>query len=91
MIEMVETGSSFIVSIGYDITRKMMFVEFKSGSIFAYKRIPKAIHNGLIAASSKGNFFNNNVRNVYKGVRLPPSDKSKFVKVSPAQAGEIIN
>jgi hypothetical protein len=45
-------------------------LEFRSGAIYRYFAVPPAVFQGLIAAESKGAYFNRHVRNRFRCQRL---------------------
>ncbi len=61
--------SSLLSSIGYSIDA-ILELEFRSGAIYRYFAVPQAVFEGLIAAESKGAFFNRNVRSRFRYLRL---------------------
>jgi hypothetical protein len=62
--------SSLLKSIGYSIDTTLE-LEFRSGAIYRYLAVPQAVFEALIAAKSKGAYFNRNVRNRFPYQRLP--------------------
>lgn len=58
--------SSNIQSLGYDKFRKKLEVEFKDGSIYRYKSVPKNIANDFEDAKSKGKYLNENIKRQYQ-------------------------
>ena len=63
-------ASSLLSSIGYS-TEAMLELEFRSGAIYRYFAVPHALFQQLIAAESKGAYFNRHVRNRFRYQRLP--------------------
>lgn len=61
--------SSLLSSIGYSIDTTLE-LEFRSGAIYRYFEVPQAVFEALIAAESKGAFFNRNVRSRFRYHRL---------------------
>jgi len=57
--------SSELRSIGYVPERAMLEVEFQSGGVYQYFGVPEVVFAGLVSASSKGRYFNANIREVY--------------------------
>lgn len=53
----VDVISSSISSIGYDISERVLEVEFTRGAIYQYKAVPAEEVLGLIFADSVGKFF----------------------------------
>jgi lysyl-tRNA synthetase class 2 len=57
--------SSAILSIGYDRERKELFVRFISGKSYIYHDVPLQVYEELLAAGSKGTYFNLHIRDRY--------------------------
>jgi hypothetical protein len=49
------------MTVGYDGLAKVLEVEFQSGKIYQYLEVPEHIYQDLMTASSKGEFFHDNV------------------------------
>lgn len=62
--------SSFIVSTGWNPEQRILVVLFKSTMIWAYENVPFEVYLNFIEADSAGNFFNNNIRNVYSAYNI---------------------
>src|SRR5437588_8759188 len=41
-------------------------IEFCDGAVYRYFAVPAAIHNALLAADSKGAYFNRKIRNCFR-------------------------
>ncbi len=69
---MVRTSvsSSNIRSIGYDAKAQILEVEFKSGGIYQYLNVPEDVFDRFMAASSKGRFFDQRVKDRYRAVKM---------------------
>lgn len=61
--------SSLLSSIGYSIEATLE-LEFRSGATYRYFAVPQAVFQDLIAAESKGAYFNRHVRNRFRYQRL---------------------
>ena len=61
--------SSVLSSIGYSLDTTLD-LEFRSGAIYRYFAVPSAVFQGLIAAESKGIYFNRSIRNRFPCQRL---------------------
>jgi KTSC domain len=61
--------SSLLRSIAYS-TDTTLELEFRNGAIYRYFAVPQAVFKALVAAESKGVFFNRNVRNRFRYQRL---------------------
>lgn len=62
--------SSFIKSVGWSSIAMTLVIEFKSGSLWAYHRVPKKVYKSFISAPSMGNYFNLSIRDIYSCERL---------------------
>lgn len=50
--------SQSLRSVGYDLARRLLEVEFTSGDLYRYFDVPPEWHRMLMAAASKGTWFN---------------------------------
>ncbi len=57
--------SSSLASAGYDAEAQILEVEFHHGGVYRYYDVPASAHQGLLAASSVGRFFQSRVRGQY--------------------------
>ena len=73
-MRMVAVESSTLAAVGYDAGRKVLALEFSSEAIYHYFGVPAAVHQSLLNASSKGTFFNRNIRGWFAHRRM--SDRS---------------
>jgi hypothetical protein len=64
-MERTRVRSSNISSIGYEVSTSTLEVEFHSGSIYQYSRVPERVFDALVGARSHGAFFNDHVRDNY--------------------------
>jgi hypothetical protein len=63
--------SSSIKSVGYDITRRILEVEFNNGSIYNYYEVPQLIYKELIEADSHGKYLDKHVKRAgYRYVKI---------------------
>lgn len=58
--------SSMIRSVGYDAKSRTLEMEFQTGAVYQYFDVPASVHKGLLAAASKGKYFNNEIRDCYE-------------------------
>ena len=54
--------STALATVGYDEARELLQVEFCGRAIYHYFGVPVTVHQGLLGASSKGNYFNQAIR-----------------------------
>jgi hypothetical protein len=64
-MDRILVNSSNIITIGYNADSKILEVEFRTGKVYQYEDVPEDIYQELMAASSKGQFFHDNVMNQY--------------------------
>ena len=67
---MPEVDSEAIVQVEYDAASGALFVRFASGEWYAYEGVPRGVYESLLAAPSKGRFFQAAIRDRYTFVRL---------------------
>jgi len=58
----VPVESSAIASIGYDVEDGTLEVEFSSGTVYRYLRVPADVAAALCGADSRGKYFGEFVR-----------------------------
>lgn len=58
-------NSSNLRSVGYDRSTQTLEIEFNSGSVYQYYNVPESVYNGLMNASSHGQYFAQNIRDAY--------------------------
>ena len=61
--------SSAISSVGYDERSSVLEVEFRSGAVYDYFKVPPKIYRQLLSAPSKGRFVSRRIRDQYPFVR----------------------
>ena len=67
----VPVESSLLASVHYDAEKSILDLEFHpDGVIYRYFGVPAEIHHRLLAAESKGSFFNSRIRNRFPYQRL---------------------
>jgi hypothetical protein len=63
--------SSVIRSFRYDTGRRNLHIEFQSGRRYGYQDVPPESYAAMKAAFSKGEFFNDQIRDQFACVRDP--------------------
>jgi hypothetical protein len=71
--------STTLASTGYDVGTHVLELEFRSGEIYRYAAVPEAIHRALLSAESKGQFFNQKIRNCFSHVRVKSAGSRKTI------------
>jgi lysyl-tRNA synthetase, class II len=47
-------------------------LEFRSGTTYRYREVPQRVYQELLKAESKGQYFNQHIRNRFRYVRIDP-------------------
>lgn len=64
------SGSSAFKGMGYSKISRVLDIEFNDKSVYRYLEVPEAVWNEFTSASSKGGYFNKNIRNNYSFEQL---------------------
>lgn len=65
-VPMTVVSSSAIKAVGYDSNTQHLFITFTKGKqAYTFCNVPAAVHVALMAAPSKGGFYNEQVRGRY--------------------------
>ncbi len=66
-------SSSSIASVGYDESSNTLEIGFQNGRVYLYLQVPGIEFEGLMAAHSKGRYFNSRIagRFDYRQIRGP--------------------
>jgi hypothetical protein len=63
--------SAALAAVGYDDARGILLLEFRSRAVYGYFGVPGPVYEALLAASSKGGYFNWAIRGQFPHSRLP--------------------
>ena len=63
-------ASTTLATIAYDDARKLLQLEFRSRTIYQYFDVPADVHQALLDAPSKGNYFNQAIRGRFAFTRI---------------------
>jgi len=66
----VDIQSSNLTSASYDTEASALTVNFVSGSIYEYEKVPWDVFTKFRMSDSQGKFFNNNIAKVYSYKKL---------------------
>ena len=69
-MEMYNVDSSNVAAVGYEEDSQTLQVAFNNGSTYQYFDVPQAIFEGLLGASSVGQYLNQNVKGAYRYSRV---------------------
>ena len=67
---MVPVVSSNLSAVGYDEVAGTLYVEFLSGSRYAYYGVPAETYRGLVSADSKGRYLHRFIKGAYAYRRI---------------------
>jgi hypothetical protein len=68
MMRRTPVQSSSLHSVGYE--NGVLEIQFQGGGVYRYFDVPDRIHQALLAAPSKGRFFNETIRDAYRYARV---------------------
>ena len=54
--------STTLTTVAYDRAGQVLRLEFRSHAVYCYFRVPPGVYQNLIAADSKGSYFNRYIR-----------------------------
>lgn len=63
----LETVTSDVIhAIGHDDETSVLEIIFNTGQIYQYRGVPRAVFEELMRAESKGNYFQENIRDEFE-------------------------
>lgn len=71
-MNVIPVESATLASVGYERDGGMLQLEFRSRAVYLYYAVPAEVHQALLAAESKGAYFNRAIRGRYQFVRIKP-------------------
>jgi hypothetical protein len=72
-VSSVPLNSTLIAGVSYEANSTLLQIEFRDGSLYRYFAVPVEVYEGLLAAESKGVYFNRRIRNVFQHAQLKRS------------------
>ena len=60
---LIRVNSSAIRAVGYD--GSTLTVEFHNGRVYDHPRVPRSVYESLMRVTSKGAYYNQNIRGRY--------------------------
>lgn len=78
-------------SVGYDAEREELEIEFSSGQVYCYERVPRSVYEWLLRASNKGIFVTRQIvgryteRALAAGAATPPDALEQALRDSLAR------
>ncbi len=62
--------STTLRSVGYNEKDKILQLEFTSGEVYEYDKVPISTYKKLMKAGSLGRFFNDEIKDIYTFCQL---------------------
>jgi len=62
-VDKLHVVSSVITAVGYDELNSTLEIEFRNGAVYEYSGVAVNAYKALISAASKGQYFDNWIRN----------------------------
>jgi hypothetical protein len=81
-----QVDSTSIAAIGHE--DDVLEVRFRNGGVYRYHGVPTAVFARLLAAESKGSFFNRRIRDAYRCERIERAPVS-VQEGEPAGSGSL--
>jgi hypothetical protein len=66
----VAVNSSLLANVSYDAGQSVLQLELCDGAVYRYFDVPPVIYEDLLAAESKGSYFNREIRDCFRYARL---------------------
>ncbi len=66
--------SATLAAIDYDDSREILQLEFRSHAVYRYLGVPGSVFEALVAAPSKGRYFNEAIRGHFSHCRISKAD-----------------
>jgi len=70
LVYRVAIESTTLSTVAYDDATSVLDIEFKHGGSYRYFMVPRRTYDALLAAESKGRFFNHAIRGRFAFTRL---------------------
>ena len=65
-MQRVKLESGSVRSIGYDVGKQLLEVEFDGGRVYHYFDVPHTVHAWLLRVPSKGAYINRMIKDEYR-------------------------
>jgi hypothetical protein len=69
-MEHIAVKSTNIRSVGYNLEKLVLEIDFHHGGLYQYLHVQEAMYQALMASSSKGKYFDQHIREKYQTIRL---------------------
>jgi hypothetical protein len=78
--------SEAIGKFAYDLDTRRLVIFFKSGGVYEYQSVPRALFEGFRAAQSKGQYFHSIIRQQFAARAVSASEVTEFEHASAPAA-----
>jgi hypothetical protein len=68
--------STTLATVAYENAGRVLQLEFRSGSLYRYFDVPEEVYEGLLRASSKGRYFNEQIRDRFQHDRVAKAERA---------------
>ena len=68
--------SSVLAALAYDHLTQCLWLEFRNGAVYRYLGVSSVLYQRLLAAPSKGTYFNRHVRGQFAYQKQPPLEQA---------------
>ena len=65
-MDITTVESTTLAAVAYDEGHGILQLEFRSRAIYRYFGVPAAVYESLLAAASKGKYFNQSIRGNFR-------------------------
>jgi hypothetical protein len=69
----ISVQSSLLATVVYHRSESILVLEFRDGASYQYFDVPAEIYTGLLAAESKGSYFNSQIRDCFQYLQVSRS------------------
>lgn len=74
-MDVTAVASTALATVTYDDAGRILQLEFCGGAVYRYFSVPVEMHEGLLRASSKGRYFNEQIRDRFRHARVAAGDR----------------
>lgn len=61
-MNLIPVSSSNLKAVGYELAANTLQIAFLNGGLYEYYNVPASVHASLMAASSKGTYFDAHIK-----------------------------
>jgi hypothetical protein len=69
-VEIIKVDSSSLQEIRYDNDNAILEIDFKNGSTYQYRDVPRFAFDGLVSAESKGKYAAANIYKLFRQTKI---------------------